>query len=188
MFAALRQTAFRNLWIGQSLSSVGDSMVIIVIGLYVTDLTGGSADVGLVLAAYMAPMVVFLLVGGVLADRLPRRMVMLWCDAIRALLHAIVALLIAVGEAQVWQLVVAGLCFGTASAFFRPAYSGLVPQTVTEELIQPAQALTGASRQASIMTSLARALLAASWSYSSCSGTSSFARSLIPRPASDGTR
>jgi MFS family permease len=170
MLAALRQTAFRNLWIGQSLSSVGDSMVIIVIGLYVTDLTGGSADVGLVLAAYMAPMVVFLLVGGVLADRLPRRMVMLWCDAIRALLHAIVALLIAVGEAQVWQLVVAGLCFGTASAFFRPAYSGLVPQTVTEELIQPAQALTGASRQASIIVgpALAAALVVgagAAWAY-----------------------
>lgn len=170
MLATLRQAAFRNLWIGQSLSSVGDAMVIIVIGLYVTELSGSSAEVGLVLAAYMAPMVVFLLVGGVLADRTQRRTVMLWCDAIRAVLHALVAVLIATGEARVWHLVVAGLCFGAASAFFRPAYSGLVPQTVPEELIQPALALTGASRQASLIVgpAIATALVVgagAAWAF-----------------------
>jgi predicted MFS family arabinose efflux permease len=151
MRSALAQPAFRNLWIGQALSSVGDAMVLIVIGLFVTDLTGEGSDVGLVLAAYAAPMVVFLLMGGVLADRMPRRTVMLWCDAVRAVLHALVAALIAVDAAEVWHLVVVGALFGTAGAFFRPAYSGLVPQCVPEELIQPAQALTGASRQAAII-------------------------------------
>jgi MFS family permease len=151
MRSTLAQRAFRNLWIGQTLSSVGDAMVLIVIGLYVTDLTGQGADVGVVLGAYAAPMVVFLLMGGVLADRMPRRTVMLWCDAARVALHGLVALLIAVDAAEVWHLVVIGVLFGTAGAFFRPAYSGLVPQCVPEELIQPAQALTGASRQGAII-------------------------------------
>jgi MFS family permease len=151
MRSALAQPAFRNLWIGQALSSVGDAMVLIVIGLFVTDLTGQGSDVGLVLAAYAAPMVVFLLVGGVIADRMSRRTVMLGCDAVRAGLHALVAVLIAVDAAEVWHLVVIGALFGTAGAFFRPAYSGLVPQSVPEELIQAAQALTGASRQAAII-------------------------------------
>ena len=51
MRAALARPAFRNLWIGQTLSSIGDTMVIVAIGIYVTRLTGSAAQVGLVLAA-----------------------------------------------------------------------------------------------------------------------------------------
>jgi len=124
-------------------------MVTIIIGLYVTQLTGSVSAVGLVLGAYTAPLVLFLLLGGVIADRLPRRAVMIGSDAVRGVLHAAVAVLIALDAAQVWHLVLVGLLFGTAAAFFRPAYTGLVPQCVPEELIQPAQALTGISREVS---------------------------------------
>src|SRR5215210_8589370 len=103
-------------------------MVTIVIGLYVTQLTGSASAVGLVLGAYTAPLVLFLLLGGVFADRLPRRAVMIGSDLVRGTLHAVVALLIVLDAAQVWHLVVIGLLFGTAGAFFRPAYAGLVPQ------------------------------------------------------------
>ena len=126
-------------------------MVTLIIGLYVTQLTGSASAVGLVLAAYFGPLVLFLLLGGVVADRLPRRAVMIGSDAVRGVLHAIIAVLIALDAAQVWHLVVAGLLFGIAAAFFRPAYTGLIPQCVPEELIQPAQALTGISREASII-------------------------------------
>jgi MFS family permease len=151
MRAALAHPPFRNLWIGQSLSAVGDSMVIVVIGLYVTRLTGSVSDVGLVLAAYTAPLVGFLLLGGVYADRLPRRSVMLASDTIRGCLHGAVAVLIATGAARVWQLVAVGLLFGTAEAFFRPAYTGLIPQCVPEALIQAAQGLTGVTREGSLI-------------------------------------
>ena len=103
------------------------------------------------LGAYAGPLVLFLLLGGVIADRLPRRAVMIGSDAVRGVLHAIVALLIALDAAQVWHLVVVGLLFGTAAAFFRPAYTGLVPQCVPEDLIQPAQGLSGISREVSII-------------------------------------
>jgi MFS family permease len=132
-------------------SAIGDAMVTLIIGLYVTDLTGSASAVGLVLGAYYGPLVLFLLLGGVVADRLPRRTVMIASDAVRGVLHALVALLIAFDVAQVWHLVAIGLLFGTAAAFFRPAYTGLVPQCVPEELIQPAQGLAGISREVSVV-------------------------------------
>ena len=147
MLGVLRSREFRLLWLGQSASVVGDALVLVAVGIYVTRLTGDPGDVGLVLGAYALPVVLFVLLGGVLADRLPRQRVMIASDLVRCALHATLAVLIATGAVQVWHMVVIGALFGTAEAFFRPAYTGLVPQTVPEEDIQPAQALTGVSSQ-----------------------------------------
>jgi len=119
----------------------------------VTRLTGNPSDVGLVLAAYALPLVVFVLIGGVVADRLPRHALMVASDLIRLVLHGTLALLIVTGVVQVWQMVVIGVLFGTAEAFFRPAYSGLLPQTVPEAEIQAAQALSGVSREIATVVS-----------------------------------
>jgi len=147
VLSALRSRNFRLLWLSQSASVIGDALVIVAIGLYVTRLTGNPSDVGVVLAAYAVPLVLFVLVGGVVADRLPRQVVMVVADVIRGVLHGALALLILTGVVRVWHMVVVGLLFGTAEAFFRPAYTGLVPQTVPEEDIQGAQALGGVSRE-----------------------------------------
>lgn len=147
MFSVLRSRDFRLLWLSQTASVIGDALVIVAIGLYVTRLTGDPSDVGVVLAAYSLPIVLFVLVGGVIADRLPRRTVMVVSDVVRGLLHGTLAVLISTGVVRVWHMVVIGLLFGTAEAFFRPAYSGLVPQTVPESDIQAAQALGGVSRE-----------------------------------------
>lgn len=147
MLSALRSRNFRLLWLSQSASVIGDALVIVAIGLYVTRLTGNPSDVGVVLAAYAVPLVLFVLVGGVVADRLPRQVVMVVADVVRGVLHGALALLILTGVVRVWHMVVVGLLFGTAEAFFRPAYTGLVPQTVPEKDIQGAQALGGVSRE-----------------------------------------
>ncbi len=149
MFSVLRVRDFRLLWLGQTVSLLGDGVVVVAIGLYVTHLTGDPADVGLVLTAYAAPLVLLVLLGGVLADRLPRQRVMVVSDTVRAVLHAVLALLIVTGTVRIWQMVVIGALFGSAEAFFRPAYTGLVPQTVDEERIQEAQGLSGASAELS---------------------------------------
>src|SRR5437762_1239226 len=117
---------------------LGDALVLVATGLFITRLTGHPADVGLVLTAYALPLVAFILIGGVIADRLPRQTVMIASDATRAVLHGTLALLIATGVVRIWHMVVIGLLFGTAEAFFRPAYTGLVPQTVPEDSIQAA--------------------------------------------------
>jgi MFS family permease len=132
---------FRWLFLSQTISTTGDRIVLVALALLVTERTGSTADLGLVLGAYTAAQVVFLLLGGVWADRLPRHRIMLSTDLIRGGLHALLAILILADAIEIWQLVAIEALFGAAEAFFRPAFSGLVPQTVPEELIQEANAL-----------------------------------------------
>ena len=161
MFSALRSRDFRLLWVSQSISVIGDGLVVVAVGLFVTRLTGNASDVGLILTAYVLPLVLLLLFGGVVADRLPRQAVMVASDSARCVLHGALALLIALDEVRVWHMVVIGLLYGSAQAFFQPAYSGLVPQTVPEAEIQSAQALGGISRElaAFVSPALATALI-----------------------------
>jgi MFS family permease len=133
---------FRLLLAGQTASTLGDRIVLVALALYVTDV-GSPSDVGIVLAAHALPLVGFLLIGGVWADRLPRHRVMLVTDLVRFALHALLAVLIFTGGAAIWAIALIEALFGTAEAFFRPAYTGLVPQTVPESEIQPAKAMLG---------------------------------------------
>jgi MFS family permease len=137
-----RHREFRLLLAGQSASTLGDRIVLVALALYVTEI-GSPSDVGIVLAAHALPLVGFLLIGGVWADRLPRHRVMLATDLIRFALHALLAVLIVTGHVEIWAIAVIEALFGTAEAFFRPAYTGLVPQTVPESEIQPAKAALG---------------------------------------------
>jgi MFS family permease len=137
----LRERQFRLLWLGQTASTIGDRLVFVALALYVTDI-GTPTDVGVVLAAHAFPLVAFLLLGGVWADRLPRHKVMVATDLIRFSAHALLAILIFSGGVEIWHLVVIEAVFGTAEAFFRPAYTGLMPQTVPEEQLQEANAAT----------------------------------------------
>lgn len=138
----LRHQDFRYLFLGQAASVIGDRVVVVAIALFVTQTTASASDLGLVLAAQSLPLVALLLFGGVWADRLPRQRIMIRTDLIRGALHALLAVLIFSGVVRIWQLVVIEALFGAAEAFFRPAYTGLVPQTVPEGLIQDARALT----------------------------------------------
>jgi MFS family permease len=138
----LRHHSFRYLFLGQAASAVGDRVVVVALALFITQRTGSPTDLGLVLGAQTLPLVALLLFGGVWADRLPRHRIMIVTDVTRAALHAAVAILIFTGAVEIWQLIVIEALFGAAQAFFQPAYSGLLPQTVPEELIQDARALT----------------------------------------------
>jgi MFS family permease len=133
---------FRLLWLAQSSSVIGDNIVLVALALFVVQLTGSATDLGLVLAAQSLPLVLFLLIGGVWADRLPRHRVMIATDLVRFMLHALLAVLIFSGAARIWQVVLIEVAFGSAEAFFRPAANGLLPQTVPEAEIQEATAVT----------------------------------------------
>jgi len=138
----LRHQNFRYLFLGQAASMVGDRVVVVALALFITQRTGSPTDLALVLAAQTLPLVALLLFGGVWADRLPRHRIMIATDLFRAALHGTLAILIFAGAVEVWQLVVIEALFGAAQAFFQPAYTGLIPQTVPEALIQDAKALT----------------------------------------------
>jgi MFS family permease len=122
----LRHREFRLLFFGQSASVIGDRLVTVALALYVTQI-GSPSDVGIVLAAHALPLVGFLLLGGVWADRLPRHRLMLGSDLARGALHAGLAALILTRHAEIWAIVVIEALFGSAEALFRPAYTGVVP-------------------------------------------------------------
>ncbi len=138
----LRHRDFRYLWLAQSASVIGDCIVVVALALFVIELTGDATDLGLVFAAASLPLVAFLLLGGVWADRLPRHRVMIVTDLVRFALHALLAALIFTGSVRIWHLVVIEALFGAAEAFFRPAANGLLPQTVPENEIQQANGLS----------------------------------------------
>ncbi|MDX6512399.1 MAG: hypothetical protein QOE36_1903, partial [Gaiellaceae bacterium] len=82
-FDALRERDFRLLWSAQAISVLGDMLVPVALAFAVLDLTGSATDLGLVLTARLAPMVVFMLVGGVWADRIPRQHLMIASHLVR---------------------------------------------------------------------------------------------------------
>ena len=147
MFAALRERRFRLLWLGQTTSTLGDGLVPVALSFAVIQTLDGSAtQLGIVLAAQTVPLVLFVLVGGVWADRLPRQLVMLASDVVRGVVQAIAAVLLLTGSAQLWQLAVLIFIYGSAQAFFQPAATGLVPATVSPGRLQQANALLSLSR------------------------------------------
>ena len=95
---ALRERPFRLLFIGQAVSLLGDGMVGVALAFAVLDLTGSASDLGIVLAARTVPLVGFLLAGGVWADRLPRRALMVAADLFRFAAHGLMAALLIAGE------------------------------------------------------------------------------------------
>jgi predicted MFS family arabinose efflux permease len=144
-FDALRERQFRLLFTGQIVSLLGDAITSVALAFAVLDLTGSATDVGYVFAAKTIPLIGFLLIGGVFADRLPRRAVMLTADVARFGTQGTVALLILTHNAHIWEIVVLQAISGTASAFFNPASTGLTPMTVSPERLQQANALRGLS-------------------------------------------
>ena len=85
---------FRLLFLGQATSAFGDRLAPIALAFAVLDLTGSATDLGFVLAAETAPMLLLVAVGGVWADRLPRQLVMLTSDGVRCAAHGATAALL----------------------------------------------------------------------------------------------
>ena len=192
----LRLREFRWFFTGQFFSAFGDYLAAPALALAVLDLTGSANDIGLVLAARSVPIVVFMLIGGVIADRIPRVRLMVGADLARLAGQGGTAALLLAGHAQVWELMALQVVNGTASAMFTPAVSGLVQQTTPPELRQAANALRGMSQSAAMIAGpLAATLLIVtvrpSWAIAVDAGTfgvSAVCLSLLRLPASGEAR
>lgn len=137
----LGQRQFRLLFLGRTTSFIGSAFANIALAFAVLDLTGSKADLGFVLAARSVPQVIFLLVGGIWADRLPRHLVMLTSNVISGASQGVIAALLLLGHAQIWQLMALAAVNGMSSAFFFPASAGIIPQTVPRSMLQSANAI-----------------------------------------------
>jgi len=146
-FEPLRERPFRLLFLGRTLSAVGDALVPVAMTFAVLKI-GDATDLGIVLGSGWAGRVLFLVAGGVWADRLPRQIVMMGADVVRATVQALLAVAFFTDSARVWELAAASALFGLASSFFNPASTGLVPSIVSRERLQEANALLGLTRGA----------------------------------------
>jgi hypothetical protein len=142
----LENRNFRLFFIGQAVSAFGDQIVPVALAFGVLSITRSASALGLVLAAQTVPLVVFVLIGGVVADRLRRLSVMLGSDFLRAATQGAAAILLITGVATVWELVVLQTLYGTAEAFFGPAATGFMPEVVPSGQLQEANGLIGVSR------------------------------------------
>ncbi len=147
-FGPLRERPFRLLWLGRTGSAVGDSLIPVALAFAVLDIGGGAGGLGIVLASFTIGRAAFVVVGGVWADRLPRRLVMIGADLVRFGTQAVTAALLIGDVAKVWQLAVLQGLAGAAGGFFNPASTALVPLTVSRERLQQANALLSLSQSA----------------------------------------
>ncbi len=138
----LRLRDFRLVFGGALVSLLGDGMVPVALTFAVLDLTGSATDLGVVLAARTVALVGSLLVGGVVADRVSRRTVMMGADLVRLVAQGTIAVMLVSGHATVAEIAVSQAFLGAATGFFNPASSGLIP-LVAGKWLQQANSLRG---------------------------------------------
>ncbi|MEU8723191.1 MFS transporter [Streptomyces antimycoticus] len=122
-------------------TGLGNAGALIAAAFAVLEAGGDGGDVGLVAAARTLPLVAFLLIGGALADRLPRHRVMVAANSLNCASQAVFAVLVLSGEARLWQMAVLSALGGTGQAFFSPAAEGMLLSSVTGEQAARAFAL-----------------------------------------------
>ncbi|WP_103887464.1 MFS transporter [Actinacidiphila yanglinensis] len=121
---------FRLLVSASFISNLGNSGATIAAAYAVIEQGGSATDVGLVVAARTLALVVFLLVGGAVADRLPRQRVMVGANLLNATSQAAFAILVITGSPALWTMAALAAVGGTGQAFFSPASEGMVLSTV----------------------------------------------------------
>jgi MFS family permease len=143
----LRHRDFRLLWTGQTLTLLGSFVSNIAYPFQVLQLGGSALELGALVTAYTAASLLFLLIGGAVADRVPRRILIVTTELASGVTVGIVAILGFAGALQIWHLYVTYALFGAASAFSIPALGAIIPELVPEEILAAGNAVQGLSRQ-----------------------------------------
>ncbi len=142
--AILRPLENRNfvlVWVGESISILGDQFHFVALSLLVLQLTGSGLALGTVLAVAGIPRAALMLLGGAFTDRFSPRRIMLYSNGIRTVLTLLLAGLMLTGTIQLWHVYIIVFIFGIVSAFFYPAYSSIVPTLVDQDNIEAGNAL-----------------------------------------------
>ncbi|MGV9772003.1 MFS transporter [Streptosporangium sp. NPDC003464] len=140
----LRDRRFALLLTARTISVLGSSFAPVALAFGVLALPGATATtLSVVLAAESLPMVAFMLVGGVIADRLPRHRVMMAGEALNAAAFSCLAVMLLTGWTPLPALVTAAAVSGVAIAILFPALTGIIPDVVPADRLQTANALMG---------------------------------------------
>ena len=150
LLAPFRHRDFRLLWGGMCVSLLGDGVFLVAIAWQAYELSNAPTALSLVGIAMTVPTIVFLLIGGVVSDRVDRRKVMLAADAGRGLLVGVLAFLSLTGALELWHMVALVAGYGAAAAFFGPAFDAITPEVLPEEELAQANALDQLVRPAAL--------------------------------------
>jgi Major Facilitator Superfamily len=153
----LRERNFRRFYCGYVTSLLGSSMSGVALTFAVLGGGGNAADLGYVFAAGVVPQVAFMLGGGVVADRLGRRPVMLAADLLRFAVQATLAAALLAGAPRIWQFVVLNGLLGSGEAFFAPSLAALTPDIAPRGRLSDANALLELAQSAAQVTGPAAA-------------------------------
>jgi Transmembrane secretion effector len=140
----LQERSFARYLAASTISTLGSGMAMVALAFAVLGF-GGATDLGIVLLAREIPIVVLLLLGGVFADRIPRRTILVSTDLVKGAAQVATAILLFTGTANVWNVALLQALFGVSAAFSRPANTGLVKEAVSDARLQEANALLGLS-------------------------------------------
>ena len=141
IYSVLAVPNFSWLWIGSLGSSFAMNMQIIARGWFVYDLTSSAMDLAWVTLSFMLPSVLFSLYGGVLADRLPKRSLIVFAQTLNAAATLVMAWIIFSGNVVFWDFIWFGFFNGTVLALSMPARQAFVPELIPQPLIFTAMAL-----------------------------------------------
>ncbi len=147
--AALRHTTFRRVFIGAFLSNIGSWMQNVVLGALAYDLTGSPSFVGVLLFAQLGPLLLFSLIGGLLADVFDRRRLLITVSVLQGLLSLALALVVRGDDPSLVALVAIVFLIGMGQAVFGPTYSALLPALVGREDLPGAISLNSAQMNGS---------------------------------------
>lgn len=142
MWFLFRNRSFALLVGGQGLSRIGNGIYEVALGLTVYRVTGSAADMGIVLASGWLPQTLLIVGGGIIGDRLSRRVIIICADAVSCAGTALLTVAAATGQLSLPILVIASLLLGTAGAFYAPSYPALLREVIQDtDLLQPANVI-----------------------------------------------
>jgi MFS family permease len=143
----LRERDFALLWTGMTVSLLGDGIYTVAVAWQVYELSNRPSALALVGLSWTAGLVLFILLAGVLSDRLDRRRVMIGADLLRAVVQLGIGALALTHSLEIWMLIPLVLVHGIGEAFFAPAFSALVPDILAPAQIPQASAIEQIVRQ-----------------------------------------
>ena len=141
LLAPLRYRDFRLLWSGMCVSLLGDGIFLVAMAWQVYALSNAPTALAVVGITMTVPTIAFLILGGVVSDRLDRRRVMLAADVVRGLGVGLLAVLSLAGVLELWHVAAIAAVYGAGTAFFSPAFDALVPELLPAEELPQANAL-----------------------------------------------
>jgi len=166
----LRNAAFVRLWLGSTVSLLGDQFYLVALPWVVLQITGSAIAIGTILMTAAIPRAVLMLMGGAVTDRFSPRRILMATAAARAIVVGAVAVLLWYRVVHIWHLYLLGLAFGIADAFSMPAGSALMPRVVGRDQLVRANSVTQTTSQVTTIAGPAPAglvitRLGAAWAF-----------------------